>query len=41
MSPNQSVIDKKHEHKSNHRAVLYIFQYIEIKILVHVTFHGR
>ena len=24
--PNQSVVDQKHERKSSHRAVLYIFQ---------------
>ena len=29
-SPNQSVVDQKHEHKSRHRAVLYIFQNIVI-----------
>ena len=36
-SPNQSTVDQKHEHKSSRRAVLYIFQNIEIWILV--TFH--
>ena len=36
-SPNQSVIDQKHEHKSSHRAALYIFKNIEIYKLV--TFH--
>ena len=39
-SPNQSVIEQKHERKSSHRAALYIFKNIEILIsmlnLVHV-----
>ena len=30
LSPNQSVVDRRHEHKNSHRAVLYIFQNIEI-----------
>ena len=30
ISSNQSVVDHKHEHKSSHRPVLYIFQKIEI-----------
>ena len=30
ISPNQSVVAQKHERKSRHRAVLYIFQNIEI-----------
>ena len=28
ISPNQSVVDHKHERKSSHRDVLYIFQNI-------------
>ena len=30
ISPNQYVADQKHERKSNHGAVVYIFQNIEI-----------
>ena len=30
ISPNQSVLDQKHECNSSHGAVLYIFQIIEI-----------
>ena len=33
-SPNQLVVDQKHERNSSQRAVLYIFQNIEISILV-------
>ena len=34
MSPIQSVVDQKHERISSHRSVLFIFQIIEIWILV-------
>ena len=34
---NQSVVDQKHERKSSHRDVLFIFQHSEILLLV--TFH--
>ena len=37
ISPNKLVVDQKHEGDSSQRAVLYIFQNIEISILV--TFH--
>ena len=37
ISPNQFVLDQKHEYNSSQRAVLYIFGNIEISILV--TFH--
>ena len=36
-SPNQSAIEQKHEWKSSCQSILYIFQNIEIWILV--TFH--
>ena len=36
-SPHQSAVDQKHECKSSRRAVLYIFQNVDILILV--TFH--
>ena len=29
-SPNQSVVDQKHERKSSHRAAVYIFQNMDI-----------
>ena len=37
ISPNQLVVDQKHEHNSSQRAVLYIFR--NIKTLILVTFH--
>ena len=36
ISPNQFVVDQKHECNSGQRAVLYIFRNIEISILVTV-----
>ena len=37
LSPNQLVVDQKHERNSSQRDVLYIFRNIEMSILV--TFH--
>ena len=37
ISPNQFIVDQKHERKSSHRIVLHVFQNIEFLILV--TFH--
>ena len=36
-SPNQFVVDQKHERNSSPRAVFYIFQNIDISMMV--TFH--